>query len=177
MIDIDINKTRERAAANGGNIKLAIAESLYGEEVVKDCLGIPAFANLAQIESIEVHIKSLNKEAEKNQKIEKIEKTDSVEEIKDDEVKTDFSVDELLEILTKSNRGDTSINEQVALAIYGERAIKNGELTEIVNIRQVAFVKGKITQLLNSLKDAVSIATEKADPVEQVEQVEKVETV
>lgn len=162
----------------GGNVRVAVAAHIYGEMIVFDCGNqVPAWAEQNKINELESQVNNLiaqdelqgeklpvsiaTNEAEK-------EETEKAAEAEKEETETTeqtkFTEAELFEIVLSANKQNVTIGNAIVQKIYAEKGFDaDGSFSGLVNVHKVAYVKGLITQLLNSQK------------VEEVEKVAEVE--
>jgi BMFP domain-containing protein YqiC len=139
----EINKNADEFF--GGDTRQAIAAHLFGIFVVKRCGGIPAHADLDKIAEIENQIAA----ASPVETQEPAATASAVLEI----LQETFTKLELIEIVEQASRNNREIGHQVALAMYGENALVNGEINELADKSKIGIVKGQITRLLSILSD------------------------
>lgn len=187
-----INSAKENY---NGDIRTAIAVHLYGEMVVFDCGNqIPAWAELEKINEIESQVNNelalqqLQGEKPKDKtpegdtpEGEKVAETQvsiatestgadekEAEKVEEEQTEqTKFSDAELFEIVLSANKQNVTIGTAIVQKMYGDKGFDaDGSFAGLVNIHKVAYVKGLITQLLNS---------EKVEEVEKVAEVQPTE--
>lgn len=163
----------------GGNVRVAVAAHLYGEMIIFDCGNqVPAWAEQDKINELESQVNNLIAQDElQGEKLpvsiatneaEKVEETEKAAEAEKEETETTeqtkFTEAELFEIVLSANKQNVTIGNAIVQKIYAEKGFDaDGSFSGLVNVHKVAYVKGLITQLLNSQK------------VEEVEKVAEVE--
>ena len=152
-----------------GDIRIAIAATVYSEAVVFDCNNqVPVWADQEEINRLESEVNTFVNQTQNSNagndvsiatlpkdKIESVEWLDAQNHSESGENQKKYSDSELFAVILEANKSNVTISEAIKKVIFKD---------EKVNNYQIGYVKGLITQLLNT--EAAPVTENPADATE-----------